>query len=114
PPAGVFSSAGMSSLDGRILVTGGAGFIGSAIVWALNQRGHRDIVVADFLAPDKTWRGVVPVSARREEKQRNLNPLQFAEYVEADEFRARIATNADAFGKFSAVFHLGACSSTTE
>ena len=38
----------MSALDGRILVTGGAGFIGSTLVWALNQRGHRDIVIADF------------------------------------------------------------------
>ena len=54
----------MSSLHGRILVTGGAGFIGSALVWALNRRGHADIVVTDFLDPDKTWRGTVPVSQR--------------------------------------------------
>lgn len=90
----------MSSLDGRILVTGGAGFIGSALVWALNQRGHSDIVVTDFLGSDDKWR--------------NLVPLTFADYVEAGEFRRHLAQNAAVFGKFSAVFHLGACSSTTE
>ena len=90
----------MSSLHGRILVTGGAGFIGSALVWALNQRGHTDIVVTDFLGSDEKWK--------------NLLPLKFADYVEAGEFRARLAQNAAAFGKFSTVFHLGACSATTE
>ena len=90
----------MSSLDGRILVTGGAGFIGSALVWALNQRGHSDIVVADFLGSDEKWR--------------NLVPLKFAEYVEADALRRKLAENPSAFGAFSAVFHLGACSATTE
>jgi ADP-L-glycero-D-manno-heptose 6-epimerase len=104
----------MSSLHGRILVTGGAGFIGSALIWALNQRGHREIVVTDFLAPAKQWRGVVPLSAHLEEKRRNLQPLAFAEFIEADDFRARIAVSPAAFGRFSAVFHLGACSSTTE
>src|SRR5438045_2834190 len=59
----------MSSLDGRILVTGGAGFIGSALVWALNQRGHSDIVITDFLGTD--------------EKCKNLTPLKFAESLEA-------------------------------
>jgi ADP-L-glycero-D-manno-heptose 6-epimerase len=90
----------MSSLTGRILVTGGAGFIGSALVWALNRRGHADIVVSDFLGTDEKWK--------------NLVPLKFADYIEADVLRNRLATKPAAFGKFSAVFHLGACSATTE
>jgi ADP-L-glycero-D-manno-heptose 6-epimerase len=90
----------MKPLDGRILVTGGAGFIGSALVWALNGRGRSDIVIADF----------------RDDalKERNLQPLKFAEFVDAGEFRRRILRAPGAFGAFSAVFHLGACSSTTE
>lgn len=90
----------MSKLNGRILVTGGAGFIGSALIWALNQRGHTDIVVSDFLGSDEKWR--------------NLVSLKFADYVEADSLRARLAAKSDVFGSFSAVFHLGACSATTE
>lgn len=90
----------MSSLDGRILVTGGAGFIGSALVWALNQRGYSDIVVTDFLGGDEKWK--------------NLVPLKFADYVDAADFRRHLAQNAAVFGKFSCVFHLGACSATTE
>ena len=90
----------MSYLDGRILVTGGAGFIGSALVWALNQRGHTDIVITDFLGSDEKWK--------------NLVPLKFADYVEAGEFRRHLGQNAAVFGKFSTVFHLGACSATTE
>ncbi len=90
----------MSSLNGRILVTGGAGFIGSALVWALNQRGHTNIVISDFLGADEKWK--------------NLVPLKYADYLDASELRRRVAQGATAAGKFSAVFHLGACSATTE
>src|SRR5271170_8140497 len=90
----------MNPLSGRILVTGGAGFIGSALVWALNARGIKDIVVCDMLHSDEKWR--------------NLVPLRYSEYVEGAELRSRLAQSPAAFGKFSAVFHMGACSSTTE
>jgi len=83
----------------RVLVTGAGGFIGSAVVHALNQRGIEQIVVTDFLGEDEKWR--------------NLAPLAFEDYVPADRFLEGIGRDPDSFGKFSACFHLGACSSTT-
>ncbi len=84
--------------DARVLVTGGAGFIGSALVWALNRRGCERIIVCDRLGTDERWR--------------NLTPLRFADYVEADDLFPRLHNGA--LGKFDLVLHLGACSSTTE
>ena len=84
----------------RILVTGGAGFIGSALIWDLNQRGVDDIVVADFLGTDEKWR--------------NLTPLRFNDYLEADDLLRRVELNDPALADVELVFHLGACSATTE
>jgi ADP-L-glycero-D-manno-heptose 6-epimerase len=84
--------------DTRVLVTGGAGFIGSALVWALNRRGCERVIVCDRLGTDEKWR--------------NLTPLRFADYVEADDLLPRLQNGV--LGKFNLVLHLGACSSTTE
>lgn len=82
----------------KYIVTGGAGFIGSNIVAALNARGEMDILVVDILGRDEKWK--------------NLVGLAFADYVEAAEFRR--ALHEGKVGGASVVFHMGACSATTE
>ncbi len=87
-------------LDGRILVTGGAGFIGSALIWALNRMGYENILVVDFLDSSEKWK--------------NLTPLRFADYCEADALLRAVQSDDPALAPVTVVFHLGACSSTTE
>ena len=84
----------------RTVVTGGAGLIGSALLRHLNLEGLDDIVAVDRLGTSEKWRHLVP--------------LRFADYLDAEEFFARIAADPNAFGAIATVFHLGACSSTTE
>jgi ADP-L-glycero-D-manno-heptose 6-epimerase len=84
--------------DRRVIVTGGAGFIGSVLVWELNRRGCSDIVIADF--------------AERSEERGNLAGLHYSEFLDAGELHARLASGS--LGKIDFIFHLGACSSTTE
>jgi ADP-L-glycero-D-manno-heptose 6-epimerase len=88
------------SSKGNILVTGGAGFIGSALVWALNETGYENVVVCDRLGTDEKWK--------------NLVPLSFADYVDADDLLAGVSRSPNFLGDIDAVFHLGACSATTE
>jgi len=82
-----------------IIVTGGAGFIGSAFVWKLNQEGIEDIVIVDQLGSDDKWK--------------NLVNLRFADYIHKDEFMNLVLADEVPF-EASAVIHMGACSSTTE
>ena len=82
-----------------IVVTGGAGFIGSALIAALNGRGTDDILVVDQLGTDQRWK--------------NLRNLSFADYVEKDDFLEMVVKGKIA-PLIEAVLHMGASTSTTE
>ena len=81
------------------VVTGAAGFIGSNLVRALNERGEKQILAVDDL--------------EHGDKFRNLASCEIADFLDKDEFRARLAAG-DFAGSIDAVFHQGACSDTLE
>ncbi len=83
--------------DGMIVVTGGAGFIGSNLLAGLGARGQSELVVADRLGTDEKWRNI----AKRE----------IADFVSPERLLDYLDTHA---GEVELIFHMGAVSSTTE
>jgi ADP-L-glycero-D-manno-heptose 6-epimerase len=81
----------------KIIVTGGAGFIGSNLVETFNQKGEDRIIIVDHLNEGNKWK--------------NLLGLNFLDYIEKDEFLEKIEKGY--FKDVSAIVHLGACSNTT-
>lgn len=82
----------------NIIITGGAGFIGSCIVRTLNDEGIKNIIIVDNIASTEKWK--------------NLRNKTYKEYVHKNTFLQRL--QADEFGKIDAIIHMGACSATTE
>ncbi len=83
-----------------ILVTGAAGFIGSNLIWGLNQAGEREILAVDDLTQG--------------EKYRNLQQGEIVDYWDKDRLRRFIEQNRAFSPKMRAIFHQGACTDTTE
>lgn len=82
-----------------IVVTGGAGFIGSAFVWKLNEEGIDDILIVDNLGTSEKWK--------------NLVRRRFNDYLHKESFLEMVLADKVPF-QVGAVVHMGACSSTTE
>lgn len=82
-----------------IIVTGGAGFIGSNIVKALNDAGEDKILIVDHLGASDKWQ--------------NLSGLNFVDFEHKDQFLEKVERGLFDYGIW-ALFHMGACSSTTE
>lgn len=83
-----------------IVVTGAAGFIGSALIAALNRKGLTDILAVDALDSSAKWK--------------NFYGLSFADYLDKDDFLAGLQENQSWTRSIEGIIHMGACSSTTE
>ena len=82
-----------------IIVTGGAGFIGSSLVQRLNELGESKIIIVDDLGTDEKWK--------------NLVPLKFDDFVHKDDFISMVLDREFPF-ETDSIIHMGANSSTTE
>ena len=81
-----------------IIITGAAGFIGSALVWRLNQLGKNNIIIVDELGKDEKWK--------------NLVGLDYEDFINKDLFIEKLESGLNF--KVDAIIHMGANSSTTE
>jgi ADP-L-glycero-D-manno-heptose 6-epimerase len=88
-----------------IIVTGGAGFIGSNLIQQLNRAGERDILLVDNFAPAPNLSGL---------KFLNLAGAVYADYMDKREFRAALKAGEFDTKRISAILHQGACSNTLE
>ena len=83
-----------------IIVTGGAGFIGSNLVYELNARGRKDILIVDDLKDGQNYK--------------NLRGLKFLDYQHKEDFLQSIEKNVFDGMDIDGIFHEGACSDTME
>jgi ADP-L-glycero-D-manno-heptose 6-epimerase len=83
----------------RILLTGGAGFIGSCLLWKLNSGGIKDVIVVDSLGASDKWQNLAG-----KEFEDYLEKEDFLDYLESDKLK----------GALDLIVHFGACTSTTE
>ena len=80
------------------MITGGSGFIGSAMLWGLNRMGEDNVIVVDHLGCSDKWQ--------------NLVNRRFKDFIPKGKFPELLTRKA--LGPISAIVHMGACSSTTE
>lgn len=87
--------------DGVTIVTGGAGLIGSATIWGINNQNLQNVWLVDWVEEDSP-------------KQKNLDNLQYQRFLDAKLLRELIREKSDDLSGVKTIIHLGACSSTTE
>lgn len=85
---------------GSVVVTGGGGFLGSALLWELNRHGYENLLVVDEFGTGDKWK--------------HLRGLRFLDVLSPADFLHHFTRDPALAATVGTVFHLGACSATTE